>query len=316
MDAANNVATDFIMVTYNAPPPSPLYVDDDAPGDPAPNDPSISDPLEDGSPEHPYDMIQEAIYATYEGGDITVASGIYRESLYMPGYNIMLHSTDPASRSVAASTIISGGVHFNGTENETCVLSGFSIMHGYDGGIHGNGTYATIENNIITHNITPGSGGGIAYSNGTIQNNIIAGNEATSGGGGLAYCNGTIQENIISGNVSEASGGGLYSCNGSIRNNHITHNSANGDGGGIDNSNGTMDNNVVAYNTAIEGGGITNYQGLILYNTIYGNSAPIGGALYNSCIAWGEIANSIIWNNTTPAFDTTTSPTYSMFRIL
>ena len=40
-----------------------VFLDDDAPGDPGPNDPTVSDPLEDGSPEHPFDALLEAIQA-------------------------------------------------------------------------------------------------------------------------------------------------------------------------------------------------------------------------------------------------------------
>ena len=43
------------------------YVDDDAPGDPGPGDPVISDPAEDGSAQHPFDAIQEAINAARAG---------------------------------------------------------------------------------------------------------------------------------------------------------------------------------------------------------------------------------------------------------
>ena len=52
-----------------------FYVDDDAPTDPAPNNPQISDPYEDGSPEHPYDTIQEAIDAAEHGDTILVYPG-------------------------------------------------------------------------------------------------------------------------------------------------------------------------------------------------------------------------------------------------
>jgi hypothetical protein len=57
--------------------PGPYYVDDDAPSDPGPGDPDISDPLEDGSPEHPFDAIQEAIDATMGGNTIVVLDGTY-----------------------------------------------------------------------------------------------------------------------------------------------------------------------------------------------------------------------------------------------
>ena len=40
---------------------TPIYVDDDAPGDPGPGDPAVSDPLEDGTSPHPFDEIQEGL---------------------------------------------------------------------------------------------------------------------------------------------------------------------------------------------------------------------------------------------------------------
>ena len=40
---------------------STFYVDDDGPNDPGPGDSLVSDPLEDGSVEHPFDDVQEAI---------------------------------------------------------------------------------------------------------------------------------------------------------------------------------------------------------------------------------------------------------------
>ena len=43
-----------------------IYVDDDAPSDPGPGNPFISDPLEDGSPGHPFDTVQEAIDAAVD----------------------------------------------------------------------------------------------------------------------------------------------------------------------------------------------------------------------------------------------------------
>ena len=58
------------------------YVDDDAPNDPGPGDPNVSDPDEDGSPEHPFDAIQEGIDAAVDGGE--TADGIY-EGVYHGG---------------------------------------------------------------------------------------------------------------------------------------------------------------------------------------------------------------------------------------
>ena len=54
-----------------------LYVDDDAPNDPGHGDPTVSDPVEDGSADHPFDAIQEALDAASDGDTIIVRDGTY-----------------------------------------------------------------------------------------------------------------------------------------------------------------------------------------------------------------------------------------------
>ncbi len=94
-----------------------------------------------------------------------------------------------------SSTVVYGGqsapvVTFAGTEDETSVLSGFTIRGGKaaygGGGICGGEQYvhahATIENNAITGNSAEWSGG-ICWCDDLIQNNTIYGNVA--GGDGI-----------------------------------------------------------------------------------------------------------------------------------
>ncbi|MBN1126329.1 MAG: right-handed parallel beta-helix repeat-containing protein [Sedimentisphaerales bacterium] len=58
-------------------PAATIYVDDDGINDPGPGDPAISDPAEDGSQEHPYDLIDEAYHNAINGDEILIREGIY-----------------------------------------------------------------------------------------------------------------------------------------------------------------------------------------------------------------------------------------------
>jgi hypothetical protein len=267
-----------------------------------------------------FKTIQEGINAAADGHTVIVAEGMYVENVRFNGKNITLTSTDPLYPTVVANTIIDGNragsvVSFAGTENETCVLSGFTITNGSGtqtsgsdtegGGIWG-GTYyvrthATIENNLIAGNSAYWYGGGLVYCDGTIHNNAICNNSCDHGsGGGLEGCDGTIQNNLITGNLAGLSGGALNCCDGTVQNNIIMGNSAiQYDGGGLLACNGIIQNNLIAQNSAgSSGGGISGGRGIIRSNTIAHNSArEKGGGVY-----WygGDVINCIIWGNTAP----------------
>ena len=110
--------------------------------------------------------IQEGIDKAVEGDTVIVAEGSYVENIQLKGKNIVLTSTDPLNPTVVAHTIIDGNqenpvVIFTGTEDETCLVAGFTLRNGrgldwrYGGGIYGSGTHATIRHNIITLNRLP-----------------------------------------------------------------------------------------------------------------------------------------------------------------
>ncbi len=165
------LVVDLTTITY--------YVDDDAPGDPGPGDPCVSDPLEDGTRDHPFDVIQEAIDTAVDGDVIVVLPGLYSQNINFLGKDITLRSTDPARSHIVKSTTISGRVCFRGTEGPNCSLTGFNIdgyINGFDWEIdpHGeNHTLATISHCVLENFIT-GCGRLIYACDGTISNCTVA----------------------------------------------------------------------------------------------------------------------------------------------
>ncbi|MDP2898684.1 MAG: right-handed parallel beta-helix repeat-containing protein [bacterium] len=184
-----------------------------------------------------FKTIQEAIDAAPHGDVVVVAEGTYVENVRFNGKNITIRSTDPLDSGIVGTTIIDGNgggpvITFAGTEDATCVLSGFTIRNGWNangagifGGIPGQLTHATITNNVIVANRASNAGGGVLYCNGIIRNNVIAGNVAPFGEG-LCECDGTIENNTIVANTSDHAGGGLANCDGTILNCVIWRNSA------------------------------------------------------------------------------------------
>jgi hypothetical protein len=245
--------------------------------------------------------IQAGINKALDGDTVIVAEGSYVENILFKGRNIILTSTEPSNWNVVAKTVIDGNqagsvVQFAGTEDETCVLSGFTIRNG-------TGTYVpdpTFPGLYGGGMIGVGSDGGDSRTHATIQNNIITGNSATDGGGGgVNDCDGPIRNNIIIGNSCRW-GGGIAFCDGPVHNNLIVGNVAGDCGGGISFSNVDFRNNVVVGNT----GGA------------HGVVAHVGTTPYGP--AGGSIANCIVWGNTAPSgvahvYDSVT-PTYSCIQ--
>lgn len=186
---------------------------------------------ESGNGLHPwtaFKTIQEGVDAGNDGDTVTVAQGTYVENILFRGRNIVLVGDSAVMDGNQAGRVVT----FTGTEEQTCVLSGFKIQGGKavagvvgpdvaGGGIRGGtdvlGTKATIANNIIVDNAAY-YGGGLAYCDGLIQGNVVCSNIASSRGGGMYACNGTIRNNTVVGNSADSNSGGLDCCTGDIYN--------------------------------------------------------------------------------------------------
>jgi len=173
-----------------------LHVDDDGAGDPGPGDATLSDPQENGTPEHPFDSIQEAIEVAAEGTTIIVQPGTYRENIDLLGKNVHLTAMDPNDPTSAPYPVIEGTgtgpvVTFSNGEGPDCLLTGFVITKGKGktaGAILCDGTSPTIRHCLIVGNRATDPAGAAIYcqdSQAVLTNCTIADNYAGPEGAAL-----------------------------------------------------------------------------------------------------------------------------------
>ena len=275
------------FTAYGREEPRIIYVDDDN-----------STGIEDGSPEHPFNTIQEGIDSAFRDDTVIVVDGTYKgvgnKNLDFKGKAITVESENGAEYCIIDCEDNGRGFDFHSGEGENSVVSGFTIQHGYvykesGGGIHCISSSPTIARNIIRDCHIYGHGTGIACQYGaspTITDNIITKNKAEPSvgytGGGI-YCDGSsspvIMGNTVTGN-SSAYGGGIRCIENSaptITRNLIAWNSASRNGGGIscDHSSPVIANNTITRNLGWGGGIESWYSGPIVRNTIlWNNSSP------------------------------------------
>ena len=183
-----------------------IYVDDNAPLDPAPGNPAVSDPGEDGSADHPFDAIQEAIDVAVDGDEVLVADGLYggdgNKDLDFGGRAIALRSVNGPADCIIECQDEGRGFFFNSGETADSVVDGFTIQNGgVEWGIPGGGDGAaiycedaspTIRNCVMTGGVAEQDGGAIYCdwaARPTISNCSITNNFASGYGGGLALYN-------------------------------------------------------------------------------------------------------------------------------
>ena len=113
-----------------------IHVDDDAESDPGSYDLALSDPEENGTPEHPFDEIQEAIEVADEFAVIRVHEGTYWETIDFLGKCVNVMGIDPNVLEPQSFPVINASamgpvVTFANQENANCRMSGFVLTGGY-----------------------------------------------------------------------------------------------------------------------------------------------------------------------------------------
>lgn len=168
-----------------------IHVDDNAPGDPGPFDTSVSDPLEDGSAQHPFDSLAEAIAAApLSFAVIELAAGVYtgpdNRNLVLAGRRLVFRSAGVARIDVQAF-----GRAFHVTAGSEVVFEGLRFEKGDVGGATGgllwiqDSTVALrdcrLSNGLAVH------GGAIDAEDSTllVQDTTFVGNYATDYGGAI-----------------------------------------------------------------------------------------------------------------------------------
>ncbi len=310
----------YLVVSHTDYSGTTWYVDDDGPGDPGPGDPLVSDPLEDGSANHPFDTLEEAVGAAPSGGLILVHDGLYQgagnRDIRYEGKSLTIRSVNGPENCIIDCEGAAPGVYFGETDGPDAVLEGLTVRNGIDD--YGGAIYCrqdsspTIRGNILEDCETTSWGGAIycgMNSSPLIEGNLFTGNVGGYHGGAI-YCREStalILDNEFHENSCLIRGGAIYAELGgspTIAGNIFAGNHG-GVGGAVcvGDTSVTLFNNLLSGNTAGGSGGaiyVFNSALTVDHSTLAGNSASNGGGL-GSQNSYVTISSSILWGNTPSA---------------
>jgi hypothetical protein len=177
-------------------------------------------------------------------------------------------------------------------------IIGCTIRNNYATG-KGGGLYACngyVIDCIIRDNVSGDSGGGLSMCIGSIENCTVISNKSPYWhGGGAVGCN-SLKNCVIMGNSTRGYGGGLYNCQ-MISGCTITGNTTEiYPGGGLSGCS-SVTNCIISGNfSGGSGGGLHNCREVVNC-TIVGNYSMEKGGAIHYCGNYGNINNSIIWDN-------------------
>ena len=265
--------------------------------------------------------IQAGINTINDEDTVLVQPGTYAENINFIGKNIVVGSLFLTTQDTTyiSQTIIDGDsigtvVTFNGGEDTTSVLSGFTITNGfgtYGGGINCQTSSPTLSNLTIINNVADSYGGGINCYNSTpiLRYLVVDSNKSNNSGGGinLNSSDAKLLSLTISRNYAINYAGGLdcYRSSPIITNVMISGNSSGNTGGGVafsDSANAIMSNVSIISNTSeSSGGGISMWKSAPVIEDveISENVAEGGGG---GVVLWSSsptLINCIISGNTT-----------------
>ena len=264
-------------------------VDDDALGDPGPNDPAISDPLEDGSFQHPFDAIQEAVAAAADGDLIVALDGAYSSSgeyqIDFGGKALKLYSVNgPDSSRIDGRLLLQNG------EPPITEVNGF-LFRGYDNGLIIDGADPTIRNCVFEQCVNQSDGGAVVCTGGRpLFVQCAFARNSTHGDGGAVYALNSDVDFVNCLFFNNATSGSGTSYGSAVR---------------ADNGRLTFANCVVALNEGADYGAIALVQAVADFTncTFYENQNAYNTAVYmddlNSALPYDialRFVNTIIWS--------------------
>ncbi len=336
-----------LLATGNSYAQTMWYVDDDAPNDPGPDDPAVSDPLEDGSPEHPFDAIQEGIDAAADGNEVLLADGIYTGEGNTELDPLGKPITVRGMSGIAEDCVIDGGHYDSGFylhsgETPATVIADLTIQNS-DSAIVCFGSGVTVDGcRLVDNRVGDHSSGAAVYavdSDLVLIDCLISGNCAggcagiSVNGGSLILERCTIRENrgltwvgavCVETWAGDVSGKGTHV----ITDCRIEENVGYSAGGIRAHENVLIQNCLIRrnhtfdYTGAISGG---QYVNCLIADNIghrYAGGAGYADRLVNCTVVdntaeegpaleAGQVANCIVWGNAPEQIETGTDVTYS-----
>ncbi|MBN2475400.1 MAG: hypothetical protein JXB62_12385, partial [Pirellulales bacterium] len=294
--------------------PVTIYVDDNAPGDPGHGDPTVSDPLENGSQDHPFDAIAEAILAAHDGDTVVLLDGLYmgegNRDLDFGGRAMIVRSENGPDDCIIDAQGTPADPHrgfvFHRGEGGDSVLQGVTITGGFaclGGGVATFQSSPTLIGCVLLFNSAcyDGSGGGMNNQGGNpvVLNCTFLGNVAPEAAEGGGMANWSSSPRVIGctfmDNMTDwGGGGGMFNDASShpvvTDSTFLTNRSfggySSGKGGAVRNAGGNPSFVGCTFtdNSAEYGGAMDNKEGAptITECAFTGNSARTGGAVRNT----------------------------------